>query len=346
MTQPLRGRAMPETGAVADDRRPALIAAALQSLAREYFDLVDVPVVPMPGGVGIHEPSRSFVWLDEQPERLLGAAIALHLRKHSDRLDIVVPDQHREQAPVVARRMRQWNIDSDVYLLDGRSLTGVDPRSAETEAECAFEIDEFRSIISEAGAEVVIEHGVLTGEVAGLEVCRVIFEDDWKLRVGVGSQDREAFQMLHGDAPALDSLVRVVEFVQTYRHPAADPHPLNRLSAERWMRATVLSSADSPLVNRVAMSGVLPRGSMSDAAPAFISAQLNGEHVLVACTTGTDLGAIVDAADHAEWSAHGETVTEILVAIDGRNRLPVLNEMAQRSRRPMRIVSQAELLSR
>jgi hypothetical protein len=39
-------------------------------------------------------------------------------------------------------------------------------------------------------------------------------------------------------------------------------------------------------------------------------------------------------------------VTEILVAVDGRNRLPVLNEMAQRSRRPMRIVSQAELLSR
>ncbi len=54
---------------------------------------------------------------------------------------------------------------------------------------------------------------------------------------------------------------------------------------------------------------------------------------------------------HAEIRLKGqthrrETVTEILVAVDGRNRLPVLNEMAQRSRRPMRIVSQAELLSR
>jgi hypothetical protein len=39
-------------------------------------------------------------------------------------------------------------------------------------------------------------------------------------------------------------------------------------------------------------------------------------------------------------------VTEILVAVDGRNLLPVLNDMAQRSRRPMRIVSQAELLCR
>jgi hypothetical protein len=112
------------------------------------------------------------------------------------------------------------------------------------------------------------------------------------------------------------------------------------------MRANLLSSTDSPLANSVAMSAVLPRGSMSDAAPAFISAELDGQHVLVACTTGTDLGAIVDAADHAEWSAHGEMVTEILVAVDGRNLLPVLNDMAQRSRRPMRIVSQAELLCR
>ena len=141
--------------------------------------------------------------------------------------------------------------------------------------------------------------------------------------------------MLHGDALALDSLVRVVEFVQTYRHPAADPHPLNRLSAERWMRATVLSSADSPLANRVAMPGVLPRQHVR-CGSRFHFSPTNGEHVLVAGTTGTEFGATVDAADHAEWSAHGETVTEILVAIDGRNRLPVLNEMAQRSRRPMR----------
>ena len=118
--------------------------------------------------VSAFRPSRSFVWLDEQPERLLGGD---RPRRHSDRLD-TVPDQHREKAPVVARRMRQWNIDSDVYLLDGRSLTGL-IRGLLRPVECAFEIDEFRSIISEAGAEVVID-GVLTGEVAGLEVCRVI----------------------------------------------------------------------------------------------------------------------------------------------------------------------------
>ncbi|NBS31111.1 MAG: hypothetical protein EBS76_11470, partial [Actinobacteria bacterium] len=95
---------MAESGTVGDDRRPALISAALQSLARDHRGVTGVPVVPFPGGAGIHDPSGSFIWLDDQPERLLGAAIALHLRKGTERLDVVIPDIHQAMAPVVARR--------------------------------------------------------------------------------------------------------------------------------------------------------------------------------------------------------------------------------------------------
>lgn len=335
---------MIETGAVGDDRRPALIASAIQSLARNHRNIVNSPVVPFPGGAAIHDPSGSFVWLDVQPERLLGAAIALHLRRATSRLDIVVPDAHREMAPTVARRAAQWSIPIEVFGLEGASLQPVAPAPAPAEPECEFDIDQFCSVISEAGAEVVIEHGVLTGEVAGLEVCRVVFEDEWRLRVGVGSQDREAFHMLHGDAPALDSLVRVVEFVQKYRQPTADPHPLNRLSTERWMRSTfVTGNAQGTVLTH--MSGVLPRGSMSDASPAFAVSERNGTSTLFAFTTGTDLGAMVDAADHAEWSAHQSEVSEIIVVVEGRNRLPVLDAIAECSVRPMRVISQSELAS-
>ena len=93
------------------------------------------------------------------------------------------------------------------------------------------------------------------------------------------------------------------------------------------------------------MSGVLPRGRMSDAAPSFAVQERNGARVLLAFTTGTDLGAVVDAADHAEWSAHRNEVSEIIVVVDGRNRLPVLDVIAERSVRPMRIISQSELTS-
>ena len=337
---------MAEPGTVGDDRRPALISAALQALARDHRGVTGVPVVPFPGGAGIHDPSGSFIWLDDQPERLLGAAIALHLRKGTERLDVVIPDVHREMAPVVARRIAQWNIAAEVFVLEGKTLVSVDPSAAEAERGCEFDVEDFRHVIAEAGAEVVIEHGVLTGEVAGLEVCRVVFEDDWRLRVGVGSQDREAFHMLHGDAPALGSLLKVVEFVETYRQPSADPHPLNRLSPERWMRSTFLLTHRSANGSTTQMSGVLPRGSMSDAAPAFAVSEDGGNRVLYAFTTGTDLGAVVDAADHAEWSAHETEVCEILIVVNGRNHLPVLDVVAQRSVRPMRIVSQDELVAR
>ena len=336
---------MTEPGTVGDSRRPALISSALRSLAREYRDVVDVPVIPFPGGAGIHGTSGSFVWLDEQPERLLGAAIALHLRKGTDRLDVVIPEIHRAIAPAVARRAAQWDIGADVFLLEGKTLAHVDPAAAELERECDFDVEAFRPVIVEAGAEAVIEHGVLTGEVAGLEVCRLVFEDDWRLRVGVGSQDREAFHMLHGDAPALGSLLKVVEFVQAYRQPSADPHPLNRLSPERWMRSLFLLTNLAARGRTTQMPGVLPRGSMADASPAFAVTERDGNRVLYAFTTGTDLGAVVDAADHAEWSAHETEVREIIIVVKGNNRLPVLDVMTQRSVRPMRIVSQDELVS-
>ncbi len=55
----------------------------------------------------------------------------------------------------------------------------------------------------DAGVEVVVEHGVIRGEVRGLEVARVGGRRRRRrpLEVGVGRHDREAFAMVHGDLP-------------------------------------------------------------------------------------------------------------------------------------------------
>ena len=56
-----------------------------------------------------------------------------------------------------------------------------------------------------------MEHGVLLGEVDGLEVCRVVLVDGVAhLEVGVGRHDREAFALMHGDVPPAEALVGVV----------------------------------------------------------------------------------------------------------------------------------------
>ena len=72
----------------------------------------------------------------------------------------------------------------------------------------------FMSMLSEAGTEVVIEHGVVAGEVLGLEVARVLDEDGVaKLRIGVGAHDREMFKMLHGDVSTIEQLQKVVNLL-------------------------------------------------------------------------------------------------------------------------------------
>ncbi len=80
------------------------------------------------------------------------------------------------------------------------------------------------------------------GEVHGLEVCRVVDGPDGtaRLEVGVGAHDREAFGLVHGDVPMIDALANVVAAVAAHREPGAEPHPLNRIGAER-LRATLIA---------------------------------------------------------------------------------------------------------
>jgi hypothetical protein len=173
------------------------------------------------------------------------------------------------------------------------------------------------------GADPVIEHGVLTGEVAGLEVCRVVVDDPGaRIEVGVGVHDREAFGMLHGDTPALDSLARIVEVVRRHRRPGAEPHPLNRLAPERYLRHRLLIDA-SVVTDARTVSGVLPRRNLSDPAAAHLLGLVDGVPSLVACTTGVDLGALVEAVDTFHW--FGDRVEQLVVAVPVRNRLPVLD---------------------
>ena len=90
----------------------------------------------------------------------------------------------------------------------------------------------------EAGAVPVVEHGVVSGEVRGLEVCRVVDDPQTgavRLEVGVGAHDREAFAIVHGDVPTVEALAGVVDAVKAHRSPGT-PHPLNRLAPERLLR--------------------------------------------------------------------------------------------------------------
>ena len=190
-----------------------------------------------------------------------------------------------------------------------------------------------------------MEHGVLTGEVRGLEVCRVV--DDaatgaTRLEVGVGEHDREAFQMLHGDVPAVESLARVVDSVAQHRTPDAPPHPLKALGAERFIRwrieqrpelveATMVAAAPPPV----------PRANLKDPVPCVaVGIGPSGEQIVVVCSSGVDLDLIPYAAD-ARLAVRGPGVGggRLVVALPSRDRIGLVDEIADRLRHSVTFVS-------
>ena len=75
-------------------------------------------------------------------------------------------------------------------------------------------VEDLVDLILDAGAEPVVEHGVLTGEVAGLEVLRAVvdpYTGELRLEVGLGNHDREANTLVYGNVPPAFAIASVVD---------------------------------------------------------------------------------------------------------------------------------------
>jgi hypothetical protein len=322
----------------APERRSRLISSALRSLVGD--ERAGEPEI-FPGGVALHAESSSHIWLDDRPDRLIAVAMLLTARAGRSALRIILPTERAIEAQVVARRATQWSTPAEVVILDGRSTSLVVAGAHVPERSLDPTHEHFVTTITAAGADVVVEHGVLTGEVAGLEVCRVVDDSDGaRLEVGVGAHDREAFRMLHGETPAAESLARIVAAVKEIRAPGADPHPLKRLAPERALRRRLL---DTPAL--VGAESLEPVPSVSaaagpgDPAPAHLVGVRDGSRTLIACTTGTDLGAAADAFDTFHWRREANQLDSLVIAVPERNRLRSVDELAALSGIPTAVVS-------
>ena len=179
-----------------------------------------------------------------------------------------------------------------------------------------------RELIIAGGAEPLVEHGVLRGEVRGLEVCRAVtdeFTGEVRLEVGVGAHDREAFLMLHGARPTVEALSEVAERVRSHREMGATPHPLNRFGAERFLRwrcltepsligAASLRPADPPVV----------RTNVKDPVPCVaIGTMPDGADVVAVFSTGIDLDLVPFAVDARAMHSPKAQLTLVVPVRDG-----------------------------
>ena len=145
-----------------------------------------------------------------------------------------------------------------------------------------------------------MEHGVLRGEVLGLEVARVV---EGRLEIGVGRHDRAA----RPDAgprttdPADRALGRGGgRGDRLRRRPGRPIHPANTLARSRWLRSVVcarpeLAGAAGLEPGGASLAVRRPHRQRRRSRPSGPAS--TGSPLVVVCSTGVDLDLVPTAAD-------------------------------------------------
>jgi hypothetical protein len=319
------------------DRGP-LLAAKLRALVAARATHPEP--ADFPGGAALVDGSTGWLLLDAQPLASLGPALVWAERRGLRALHLLV----EADVPVVARRAALFADAPVVWEVDGTQLREAVPAPPPVPAAAASS-PALAELLVDADLEVVVEDGVVRGEVLGLEVARIVHGtttagtpiDEPVLEVGVGHADRELTGMLHGNLPPAAQLERVVEIVRAQRRLGAERHPLNQLAPERWLRATLVAEPSRiGLTELHAAPPAVPRPNLRDPAIAVgVGTDAAGGEVVVGCSVGVHLDLVPAAADARLALAPD---ARLLLVVPERDAHPVTRALAQRLLAPADLV--------
>ena len=325
------------------ERRGRLLGLKLRALVRDHLadDTVAEPVAFPPGSALLHG-DVAWVLLDEQPTRRLGAALAWSTRAGADALHVIT----ESGSGVLACRAAELTTPISVWHADERSLLPAVPEPFLPQPEVPAEHLRFTALIEAGGAEPLVEYGVLTGEVRGLEVCRVADDPasgEPRLEVGIGAHDREAFAIMHGNVPPVEALAGVVSKVVEHRRLDAPPHPFNRLARERLLRWELVR--EPSLIGASALTPVappLPRTNVKDPVPCVAAGNGDDGELVAVCSVGVDLDLIPFAADArlmSEAAGGAHHGVRLVVVTPPRDQVKVTEQLASLLRRPCELAA-------
>ncbi len=323
------------------DQRARLLAAKLGALVRAQAGEGERTVAAFPGGTALLEGDTGWMLLDADPVKAFGPALVWADRHDLRQVHLVVDGD----AGVVARRAQLFRSPPTVWVVDGAELAPAVAAPVATFAE-PTSAPELAGLLVDADLEVVVEGGIVRGEVLGLEVARIVHGqttsgtpiDASVLEVGVGEADRELTGMLHGNLPSATQLTRVIEIVRQQRRAGAEHHPLNTMAAERWLRALLVADPSRLGLERLqAAPPALPRPNLRDRAVAMArGAGADGAPVVVACSIGVDLDLVPAAADAR---AALDPEARLLLVVPERDAHPVTRALAERLALPAEVVT-------
>lgn len=285
------------------ERRSRLLSLKLRALVREHLGLTSDPQ----GTPEVFSPGAAFltdedVWvlIDGDATRSLGATLAWATRFERPIQLLVERD-----SGVVARRAQFFSASLTVWHVDEKTLLPAVPEPHLPAVEPAASHVALMPLISSSGADAVVEHGIVVGEVRGLEMCRVVDDattGEARLEVGMGVNDREAFAMVHGEMPTEQALRTVIDAVAIHREPGAMVHPFNQFGAERLHRWRALQNPQS--VGFASLQPANPpvkRTNLKDPVPCVaVGKTIDGQNAVAVFVNGVDLDVVpfaVDAAD-------------------------------------------------
>ena len=318
---------------VEEGRRGRLLAMKLAALVRDHGVGADLQTTPFALGAAAIDRGSGWVYLDERQQRGLGPALAWAVRAGVNQLHVLA----EEGTGTLARRAEPFRLPIEVWHVAERTLLPAIAEPLPVPPSAPIEHEQFRDLIIQGGAVPAVEHGVLVGEVRGLEVCRVVTDrhtGEARLEVGLGQHDREAFQMMHGDIPTVEALAKVVGAVAPHRRDGADPHPLNRLGQEQALRARLID--DPSLIGATEIEAIpspLGRPNLKDPYPCVARATINGSQATLVISAGVDLDLVPYATD-----ARLATGRPTLIVLPRRDAVPVQLDIAALLVEPMQVV--------
>jgi hypothetical protein len=267
---------------------------------------------------------------------MLGAVLAWADQRQIGEVHVLTEDG----AGGLARRAECFARPIAVWQIAGATLTHAEPDPIPAIVSPPEKALDLVGTLRAAGLEIVIEHGQVRGEIAGLEVARVVeLDGDVRIEVGVGRNDREAFALVHGDVPTADALASVVTAVRQHRRAGDLTHPLARLAPERWLRSALVR--EPALVGALELEAIeptLPRENLKDPSPAIaIGATPDGGNIVVACSVGVDLDLVPAAADARLAAAAPHA--RLVLAVPERDAHPVTRRLAESLTDPAEIVT-------
>ncbi len=343
---------VPGPSTTADDHRSRLLGIKLRALVGQHLGRdVDAEPTAFPSGSALRVDDQAWVLVDGSAARSLGAALAWSIRQHATALHLVV----EHDSGLLARRARRLAFPVTVWFPQDRVLLPVVAEPLAAPAEPSPQHLALMDVIEGAGATAIVEHGVVVGEVRGLEVCRVVDQptvghfaelSDFDapvaveqpvgvlLEVGVGANDREAFRMLHGDIPTVEALAAVVDSVLAHRSPEATQHPLNRLGQERYLRWQL--EADPSLIGMADVTVAeppQPRPNLKDPIPCVATGvTADGAETTIVCSVGVDLDVVGFVADVQDMLDR-----PVIVVLRERDAVPITRDVLARLNAPVDI---------